>query len=53
MPALVQVGVDYYALSFVRDAGVIYELKQYLAAEGEGEPSKNVKAKELDLEGTT
>ncbi|KAK9819720.1 hypothetical protein WJX72_001658 [[Myrmecia] bisecta] len=30
----VDVGVDYYALSFVRDAKVIYELKQYLAKEG-------------------
>lgn len=29
-----QIGVDYYALSFVRDAEVIYELKSYLAQEG-------------------
>jgi hypothetical protein len=28
--------VDYYALSFVRDAAVIYELKNYLAKQGEG-----------------
>lgn len=28
-------GVDYYALSFVRDADVIYELKDYLAKQGE------------------
>ena len=31
----VDVGVDYYALSFVRNADVIYELKQYLAQQGE------------------
>lgn len=30
----VQVGVDYYALSFVRDAAVIYELKEWLAKQG-------------------
>ena len=27
-------GVDYYALSFVRNADVIYELKSYLAEQG-------------------
>lgn len=32
---LPQVGVDFYALSFVRDAAVIYELKEYLAQQGE------------------
>ena len=31
----VEVGVDYFALSFVRDAEVIYELKEFLAKEGE------------------
>ena len=31
----VDVGVDYYALSFVRSADVIYELKAYLAKQGE------------------
>ena len=31
----IDVGVDYYALSFVRNADVIYELKQYLAKLGE------------------
>lgn len=30
----VEMGVDFYALSFVRDAEVIYELKSYLAGEG-------------------
>lgn len=30
----IDVGVDYYALSFVRNADVIYELKRYLAKEG-------------------
>jgi pyruvate kinase len=30
----IDVGVDYYALSFVRNADVIYELKQYLAKQG-------------------
>ncbi|PRW56390.1 plastidial pyruvate kinase 2-like isoform A [Chlorella sorokiniana] len=30
----IEIGVDYYALSFVRDAEVIYELKSYLAQEG-------------------
>ena len=30
----VDVGVDYYALSFVRNADVIYELKRYLAQQG-------------------
>ncbi|KAL4447350.1 hypothetical protein ABPG77_007383 [Micractinium sp. CCAP 211/92] len=30
----VEMGVDYYALSFVRDADVIYELKDYLAKQG-------------------
>ncbi|KAL4858542.1 Plastidial pyruvate kinase 3 [Chlorella vulgaris] len=30
----IEVGVDYYALSFVRDAAVIYELKNYLAKQG-------------------
>jgi hypothetical protein len=29
-----QVGVDFYALSFVRDAAVIYELKRFLAEQG-------------------
>ncbi len=29
-----QVGVDYYALSFVRDADVIYDLKDWLAQQG-------------------
>lgn len=32
--AHVQVGVDYYALSFVRDADVIYEVKDWLAQQG-------------------
>ena len=31
----VDVGVDYYALSFVRNAEVIYELKNWLATQGE------------------
>lgn len=31
----VDVGVDYYALSFVRNADVIYELKRYLAQQGQ------------------
>lgn len=31
----IDVGVDYYALSFVRNADVIYELKRYLAKEGD------------------
>jgi pyruvate kinase len=30
----IDVGVDYYALSFVRNADVIYELKSYLAKHG-------------------
>ena len=30
----IDVGVDYYALSFVRSADVIYELKDYLAKQG-------------------
>jgi len=30
----IDVGVDYYALSFVRNAEVIYELKRYLAQQG-------------------
>ena len=30
----IDVGVDYYALSFVRSADVIYELKAYLAKQG-------------------
>eukprot|EP01025_Chloroclados_australasicus_P041325 TRINITY_DN4372_c0_g1_i4.p1 TRINITY_DN4372_c0_g1~~TRINITY_DN4372_c0_g1_i4.p1 ORF type:complete len:640 (+),score=92.90 TRINITY_DN4372_c0_g1_i4:143-1921(+) len=30
----IDVGVDYYALSFVKDAEVIYELKKYLALKG-------------------
>ena len=30
----VDVGVDYYALSFVRNAEVIYELKHWLAQQG-------------------
>ncbi|KAI7835791.1 hypothetical protein COHA_010311 [Chlorella ohadii] len=30
----IEIGVDYYALSFVRDAEVIHELKSYLAQEG-------------------
>ena len=30
----IDVGVDYYALSFVRSADVIYELKDYLAQHG-------------------
>ena len=30
----IDVGVDYYALSFVRNADVIYELKAYLAKQG-------------------
>ena len=34
LPTCLQIGVDYYALSFVRDAEVIYELKSYLAQEG-------------------
>lgn len=28
-------GVDYYALSFVRNADVIYELKRWLSQQGE------------------
>ena len=31
----VDVGVDYYALSFVRNADVIYELKRWLSQQGE------------------
>ena len=31
----IDVGVDYYALSFVRNAEVIYELKRYLSHQGE------------------
>ena len=30
----IDVGVDYYALSFVRSANVIYELKEYLVKHG-------------------
>ena len=30
----VDVGVDYYALSFVRNADVIYELKHWLSQQG-------------------
>ncbi|PSC72575.1 plastidial pyruvate kinase 2-like [Micractinium conductrix] len=30
----VEIGVDYYALSFVRDAAVIYELKEFLTKQG-------------------
>ena len=30
----IDVGVDYYALSFVRNAEVIYELKRYLSQQG-------------------
>ena len=30
----IEMGVDYYALSFVRNADVIYELKAFLAAQG-------------------
>ena len=30
----IDVGVDYYALSFVRNAEVIYELKRYLSHQG-------------------
>ena len=30
----VDVGVDYYALSFVRNADVIYELKRWLSQQG-------------------
>lgn len=30
----VAAGVDFFALSFVRDAGIIHELKAFLAAEG-------------------
>ena len=30
----IDVGVDYYALSFVRSADVIYKLKEYLAKHG-------------------
>ena len=30
----IDVGVDYYALSFVRNADVIYELKRYLSHQG-------------------
>lgn len=30
----IDVGVDYYALSFVRSADVIYELKEYLVKHG-------------------
>ena len=33
----IDVGVDYYALSFVRSADVIYELKAYLAKQGTSE----------------
>lgn len=32
----IDMGVDYYALSFVRSADVIYELKEYLAKHGAG-----------------
>ena len=31
----IDVGVDYYALSFVRNADVIYELKRYLSQQGD------------------
>ena len=31
----VDVGVDYYALSFVRNADVIYELKRWLSQQGD------------------
>lgn len=34
----IDVGVDYYALSFVRSADVIYELKEYLAKHGAHPP---------------
>lgn len=34
LPLCTQVGVDYYALSFVRDADVIYEVKDWLAQQG-------------------
>lgn len=34
----VDVGVDYYALSFVRNADVIYELKSWLAQQGRNHP---------------
>ena len=34
LPPSLQAGVDYFALSFVRDAAVIYELKAFLAKEG-------------------
>ena len=35
----IDVGVDYYALSFVRNADVIYELKRYLAKQGTQRPA--------------
>ena len=36
----IDVGVDYYALSFVRNADVIYELKRYLAKQGAQRPAR-------------
>ena len=36
----IDVGVDYYALSFVRNADVIYELKRYLAKQGTQRPAR-------------
>ena len=38
----VDVGVDYYALSFVRNADVIYELKRWLSQQGDAPLSSPV-----------
>ncbi len=40
----IDVGVDYYALSFVRNADVIYELKRYLAKQGAQRPASSATA---------
>ena len=45
----IDVGVDYYALSFVRNADVIYELKRYLAKQGTQRPARRLKAAVLHL----
>lgn len=37
----VDVGVDYYALSFVRNADIIYELKRYLSKQGGSHSNKH------------
>ena len=36
----VEMGLDYYALSFVRNAEVIYELKRYLSKRGRRPPAE-------------